>query len=119
MRIDTVVMACVVSAAGSTWLGPARADAAAPDPAATRAAPDRNADDAAITVQVQRQLATAAPAATHLELSTRNGIVTVAGRVDSEAMRQRVVSLAVATDGVIGVNDQLVVVPRPTAAPAR
>jgi osmotically-inducible protein OsmY len=101
MRIDSIVMACVISAAGSTWAGPAHADT------------DRNAEDAAITIQVQRQLASAAPAATHLELSTRNGIVTMAGRVDSEAMRQRVVSLAVATDGVIGVNDQLVIVPPP------
>src|SRR5690242_20375621 len=101
MRIDAVVMACVASAAGSTWVGPARAGAvAAAAPAGAAGDEHRNAEDAAITVQVQRQLATAAPAATHLELSTRNGIVTVAGRVDSEAMRKRVIALAVATDGV-------------------
>ncbi|HEY7374826.1 MAG TPA: hypothetical protein VIF57_21860 [Polyangia bacterium] len=60
MRIDRVVMACVVSAAGSTWVGTARGDTGAPDEAAA-AAGDQNADDAALTVQVQRQLVIVPP----------------------------------------------------------
>jgi len=48
-----------------------------------------------------------------VNLSTQNNVVTLSGWVDSEAMRERVVRLTIATDGVAGVNDQLVVVPSP------
>ena len=72
--------------------------------------------DASITRSVRAQLADAAPGARYVTVETRNGIVTLAGRVDSEGTRERVVSLAIATDGVAAVNDQLVVVPRPPAA---
>jgi hypothetical protein len=83
------------------------------------AAPEGGAgtDDGSVTKRVEAQLADAAPAAAHVSVSTRNNIVTLSGRVGSETMRKRVVSLAIATDGVAAVNDQLVVVPRRPEVP--
>jgi osmotically-inducible protein OsmY len=105
-------LACALSLTSSAWLGGARAQAVRPDAPGEA---ERDAADAATTVRVGHQIARAAPAADHLDITTRNGIVTLAGRVDSERMRHRVVGLAIATAGVVAVNDQLVVVPEPSA----
>jgi osmotically-inducible protein OsmY len=67
---------------------------------------DEASDDASVTARVEAELARAAPAATGVRVSTQNGIVTLAGRVDSELMRERVVALAITTSGVSAVNDQ-------------
>jgi osmotically-inducible protein OsmY len=69
-------------------------------------------DDASVTKRVEAKLADAAPSAEHVTVQTRNRIVTLSGRVDSEGMRERVGALATATKGVAGVNNQVVVVPQ-------
>jgi len=45
--------------------------------------------------------------ARRVDVSTRDGVVTLSGTVNSEAERQQARSLAVATDGVVRVDDQL------------
>jgi osmotically-inducible protein OsmY len=74
-------------------------------------------DDASVTRRVETKLADAAPGAEHVTVYTRNRIVTLGGRVDSDGMRERVGALATATKGVAGVNNQVVVVPKYPAAP--
>ena len=74
-------------------------------------------DDASITQRVEAKLADAAPTAEHVTVSTKNRIVTLSGRVDSDGMRDRVGALANATKGVAAVNNQVVVVPKYPPAP--
>ncbi|HXU03202.1 MAG TPA: BON domain-containing protein [Polyangia bacterium] len=69
-------------------------------------------DDASITKRVEDKLADAAPTAEHVTVSTRNRIVTLSGRVDSDGMRDRVGALARAAKGVAAVNNQVIVIPK-------
>jgi osmotically-inducible protein OsmY len=69
-------------------------------------------DDASVTKRVEDKLADAAPGAEHVTVYTRNRIVTLSGRVESDGMRDRVGALATATKGVAAVNNQVVVVPK-------
>jgi len=69
-------------------------------------------DDASITKRVEAKLASAAPSAEHVTVSTRNRIVTLSGKVESDGMRERVRALATATKGVAAVNNQVIVVPK-------
>lgn len=69
-------------------------------------------DDASVTKRVETKLADAAPGAEHVTVYTRNRIVTLSGRVESDGMRDRVGALATATKGVAGVNNQVVVIPK-------
>ena len=69
-------------------------------------------DDASVTKRVEDKLADDAPGAEHVTVYTRNRIVTLSGRVESDGMRERVGALATATKGVAAVNNQVVVVPK-------
>ena len=46
-----------------------------------------------------------------IDTEVRQGVVTLYGRVASEALRQRVIAVVNATSGVKGVDDRLVIVP--------
>jgi osmotically-inducible protein OsmY len=111
-----VVVAC---AAGALWVSAAAAMDALPAQssagaivmqAAAAGAP--GTDDASITKRVEAKLASAAPTAEHVTVYTRNRIVTLSGKVESDGMRERIRALATATKGVAAVNNQVIVVPK-------
>ena len=102
----------------------ARADDASPPPSPaneTPAAPNGNMkpnsrtpgqvlDDSAITTKVKTQLiGDPATKARHIEVSTRGGVVTLRGQVDSNDERTRAVQIARGTKGVQSVDDDLTV----------
>jgi len=113
----------VAIAAGACWAGSGAANALPTQSSAgaivlqAAGAGAVAMDDASVTKRVEAKLADAAPAAEHVTVSTRNRIVTLSGRVDSEGMREKVRALATATKGVAAVNNQVVVVPPYPPAP--
>ncbi|MFY9549857.1 MAG: BON domain-containing protein, partial [Thermoanaerobaculia bacterium] len=66
------------------------------------------AEDAAITVEVRRRLEGAAPAR-RIQVSTRRGVVTLSGAVDTEQEKSEALEAARKTPGVSRVEDRLVV----------
>jgi len=74
--------------------------------------PGEVADDVAIQGSVKTALLRE-PGIEGLAIDTevRRGVVTLYGRVASEALRQRAVDLVKSISGVVGVADRLVVVP--------
>jgi osmotically-inducible protein OsmY len=71
-------------------------------------------DDGWITTQIQaRYFVDRNVRGRDIDVTTRNGVVTLTGEVHSEAERNRAVQIARGTDGVRDVTDQLRVVPRP------
>jgi len=67
-------------------------------------------DDAALTAKVKAALFTEPGLKTlQIEVETHDGVVTLAGAVDSAILRQRAVEIAGAMMGVRQVNDKLVV----------
>jgi hyperosmotically inducible periplasmic protein len=103
---------------------PSRAEREAPSPGAppapealapvVGAAPDSplgdgaSAEDAAITVEVRRKLESAAPGR-RIQVSTRHGVVTLSGAVDTEQEKSEAIESARKTPGVSRVEDRLVV----------
>jgi hyperosmotically inducible protein len=70
--------------------------------------------DAFLTARVQaRFFADEAVKARYLDVSSRDGTVTVGGFVESDAVRQRVLAIARDTDGVRAVTDALLIGRRP------
>jgi osmotically-inducible protein OsmY len=76
-------------------------------------ADSREAREAAwITTQIQaRYFSNSAIAGRDIEVSTSNGVVTLTGRVDSEAEKADAVTVARSVEGVARVDDRLVVQP--------
>jgi osmotically-inducible protein OsmY len=88
-----------------------QAAAEAPD-AAPGTAPARAADDSGITMRVQaRYFGDTEVKGRNIDVDTQNGIVTLTGHVESEATRNRAVTLARGVEGVTRVDDRLVVAP--------
>jgi len=81
---------------------------AAADNAATRAA--ASIDDGTITVKVKTALMTD-PALKPLQISvgTKDGVVTLAGAVDSQALKERAAQIAQSVSGVNSVVDNLTI----------
>ena len=84
--------------------------------AACTAGPDVDQDadvmqsDPAITTSIQSQyFVDDTVKGIAIDVDTNDGVVTLAGRVDSELEKQRAVALAQNTDGVVRVEDRLVV----------
>jgi hyperosmotically inducible protein len=81
---------------------------AAADNAAPRAA--KSVDDGTITVKVKTAIMTD-PALKPLQISvgTKDGVVTLAGAVDSQALKERATQIAQSVSGVDSVVDNLTV----------
>ena len=79
----------------------------------TTQSPRKQVDDAAITVRVKQKLATDLnlSSVTNIDVNTTNGVVTLAGQVESEQIRRQAVELTASLEGVVGVNDNLQVEP--------
>lgn len=67
-----------------------------------------SAEDEAITVEVRRKLEGAAPGR-RIQVSTRQGVVTLSGAVDTEQEKSEAIEAARKTPGVSRVEDRLVV----------
>lgn len=73
--------------------------------------------DSWLTTKIQAQyFADDDVKARFINVSTRDGVVTLKGRVDSDPAHEQAVQIAKNTDGVRQVNDQLVVGPAPSVA---
>ncbi|MFO1398971.1 MAG: BON domain-containing protein [Burkholderiales bacterium] len=84
--------------------------ASATDRATTRAA--AAVDDTAITTKVKAAVMAEPGLKTlDIDVDTKNGVVTLAGTVESPELKQRAVTLAQEVEGVRSVSDQLVVKP--------
>jgi osmotically-inducible protein OsmY len=75
----------------------------------TTESPRRQVDDVGITTRVKAKLATDLnlSTATNIDVNTTNGVVTLAGQVESESVRDHAVEVARSIDGVVKVNDNL------------
>ena len=75
----------------------------------TTESPRHQVDDVAITTRVKAKLATDLnlSTATNIDVNTTNGVVTLAGQVESEAVRDHAVQLAKSVEGVVEVNNNL------------
>ena len=88
------------------------AAAEAPNAAPGTAPAAGTADDSGITMRVQaRYFGDTDVKGRNIDVDTRNGIVTLTGHVESEAARNRAVTLARGVEGVTRVEDKLVVAP--------
>jgi osmotically-inducible protein OsmY len=75
--------------------------------------------DSWLTAKIQAQyFADDDVKARFINVSTRAGVVTLKGRVDSEAAHEQAVQIAKSTDGVRQVTDQLIVWPARAVSPA-
>lgn len=104
---------CAAAFLGSGCNRPdARADAreAAQDVTQAAARATTQLGDGWLTTKIQTQLfADADVKARNIDVSTRNGTVTLRGHVDTEQERQQALQIASTTDGVRQVQDQLMV----------
>jgi len=98
------------NAAVSRTEGTKQSVANATDRATTRAAVA--VDDAAITTKVKAAvLAEPGLKSLAIDVDTKDGVVTLAGSVQSPELKERAVTLAQRVDGVRSVQDQLVIKP--------
>ena len=76
--------------------------------------PNVQLNDAKITAEVKAKLASdVSPSSlANVDVNTTNGIVSMAGQVESDTIRQRAVEVARSVDGVQSVNNNLQVQPR-------
>jgi hyperosmotically inducible protein len=76
---------------------------------------ERNVDDAAITTAVKSKLAADVRLSTIVDIGveTENGVVTLEGVVESDAVKAAVEDVAGSVDGVLRVSNQLRVDPAP------
>ncbi len=77
--------------------------------------PNRQVADLRITAEVKSRLASEVQPSslTNIEVNTTNGVVTLAGQVESEEIRSRAESVARNVAGVVSVNNNLQVQPTP------
>jgi hyperosmotically inducible periplasmic protein len=70
---------------------------------------DRQMRDAQITTQVKAKLASdvRASSITNIDVNTTNGVVTLAGQVESSDIRHSAETVAAAVPGVVRVNNEL------------
>ena len=75
----------------------------------TTQAPDKQVGDAQITTQVKTKLAQSVGASSiaNIEVNTTNGVVTLAGQVQSDAVKQDSEKVAASIPGVVHVNNDL------------
>ena len=71
--------------------------------------PARQANDAQITTQVKAKLASDVRASSlaNIDVNTTNGVVTLAGEVESPEVRSKAETVAASVPGVVRVNDNL------------
>ncbi len=84
----------------------------------TTQSPHRQVDDLRITAEVKSKLAgdVAPSSLVNIKVNTTNGVVTLAGQVESEEVKQHAEQVALRASGVVGVNNNLQVEPLPAAA---
>ncbi|OFV94306.1 MAG: hypothetical protein A3F68_08900 [Acidobacteria bacterium RIFCSPLOWO2_12_FULL_54_10] len=84
----------------------------------TAQSPRRQVDDITITAQVKAKLASdvVPSTVTNIEVNTTNGIVTLAGQVESEEVRNRAEQVAQSVAGVVRINNNLQVEAPPIGA---
>jgi len=75
----------------------------------TTESPNREASDVQITAQVKSKLASDVRASSlaNIDVNTTNGIVTLAGQVESEEVKRNAETVTAAVAGVVHVNDNL------------
>ena len=75
----------------------------------TTQSPNRQISDAQITTQVKANLAqnVRASSLTNIDVNTTNGVVTLAGQVESEEVKQNSERVAASVPGVVRVNNEL------------
>ena len=84
----------------------------------TTQSPRIQVNDARITAEVKSKLAqdVMPSSLVNVKVNTTNGIVTLAGQVESEEVKQHAETVAVQVAGVVKVNNDLQVEPAPTQA---
>lgn len=84
----------------------------------TDQAPKAQVNDAQITTQVKSKLASdvGAESLTNINVNTTNGVVTLAGEVESADLKNRAESVTQSVPGVVKVNNELQVAPAAAAA---
>jgi osmotically-inducible protein OsmY len=84
----------------------------------TTQSPHRQLDDMRITAEVKSKLAedVSPSSLVNVKVNTTNGVVTLAGQVETDQVKQRATQVALHIPGVAGVNNNLQVEPVPAAA---
>ena len=84
----------------------------------TTESPHRQVNDLQITTQVKAKLASDVRASSlaNVDVNTTNGVVTLAGQVESVEVKSKAETVAAAVPGVVGVNSNLQVEPSPVSA---
>lgn len=79
----------------------------------TTQSPQRQVDDSKITTQVKSKLASnvRVTSLANVDVNTTNGVVTLAGQVESEDVKRQAEQAARGVPGVVGVNNNLQVTP--------
>lgn len=80
--------------------------------------PSQQVSDAGITTKVKTKLAADVRPSSlaNIDVNTTNGIVTLAGAVESPEVKQRAEAITASVSGVVRVNDNLQVVPVQSSA---
>jgi hyperosmotically inducible periplasmic protein len=75
--------------------------------------PNRQVSDVQITTQVKAKLASdvRASSLTNIDVNTTNGVVTLAGQVESEEVKHSAETVTASVSGVVRVNNNLQVAP--------
>jgi hypothetical protein len=84
----------------------------------TTQSPNRQISDTQITAGVKTKLVSnvGASTLTNIDVNTTNGVVTLAGQVQNEQVKQSAKATALSVAGVVKVNDNLQVAPDQSAA---
>ena len=84
----------------------------------TNESPEAQVDDLQITAQVKTKLASeiGVSSVTNVSVNSTNGVVTLAGQVDSAAIKAKAVDVARAVPKVVRVIDNLQVVVKPASS---
>jgi hyperosmotically inducible protein len=100
-NVSTLVLAGVLALGTAT--------VAATTACKTTSSPGTQVDDATIKVSVKAKLAKDVRASTwtNIEVNSTNGVVTLAGQVESEADRREAEAIARSVSGVVSVNNAL------------
>ena len=75
----------------------------------TAQSPRRQVEDTTITAQIKSKLASdvSPSSVTNIEINTTNGVVTLAGQVESEEIKSRAEEVARSVAGVVNINNNL------------
>ncbi len=75
----------------------------------TAQSPRRQVEDTAITAEVKKKMASdvGLSSVTNIDVNTTNGVVTLAGQVESEEVRDQAEQIARSVNGVVAVNNHL------------